>query len=358
MTSRPGSTRSGTLFDFPAKKQQLEELTDRMGDPNFWTNSESAQKVVAELKTVKSLVDPLEKVAGELEDAEALWELAEEADDEAARRETVEQIRSLSTLLEKVELASLLNGENDAKACFFGIQAGAGGTEACDWAAMLLRMYTRYFDHAGYKYEQVEMNAGEQAGVQSVTLRVTGPFAYGYLSCEAGVHRLVRISPFDAQHRRHTTFAAVSVLPEMEDAQIEIRSEDIELEFIRSSGPGGQHVNKTSSAVRITHKPSGIAVFCQNERSQHQNRQVALGMLRSRLAQVEQAKRDAELAKIYDERGEIAWGNQIRNYVLQPYQQVKDRRTGLEVGNPQSVLDGDLDAFIAAYLRHRASLRK
>jgi peptide chain release factor 2 len=241
------------------------------------------------------------------------------------------------------------------RSCFFSIHAGAGGTESCDWAAMLLRMYTRYFDENGFSYEQMDITPGEEAGIRSVTLRVSGPFAFGKLSCEVGVHRLVRISPFDSQGRRHTSFVAVDAIPEYdEDVEIEIKDDDLRIDTYRAGGAGGQHVNKTSSAVRITHIPTGIVVQCQNDRSQHKNRAEAMRMLKSRLYMLEQQKRDAELAKLYSSKGEIAWGNQIRSYVLQPYQMVKDHRTDYQTGNVEAVLDGAIEPFIESYLRYRA----
>jgi peptide chain release factor 2 len=241
------------------------------------------------------------------------------------------------------------------KNCFFSIHAGAGGTESCDWANMLLRMYTRYFEANKYKFQELDITPGEEAGIRSITLRVSGPFAFGKLSCETGVHRLVRISPFDSQSRRHTSFAAVDCVPEFEeDIDVEVNEEDLRIDFYRASGAGGQHVNKTSSAVRITHEPTGIVVQCQNERSQHKNKAQAMKVLKARLYMLEQQKRDDEIAKLYGNKGEIAWGSQIRSYVLQPYQMVKDHRTSFQTGNVDAVLDGELDGFIESYLRHRA----
>ncbi|MBA7705341.1 Peptide chain release factor 2 [subsurface metagenome] len=241
------------------------------------------------------------------------------------------------------------------KNCFFSIHAGAGGTESCDWANMLLRMYTRYFEANKYKFQELDITPGEEAGIRSITLRVSGPFAFGKLSCETGVHRLVRISPFDSQSRRHTSFAAVDCVPEFEeDIDVEVNEEDLRIDFYRASGAGGQHVNKTSSAVRITHGPTGIVVQCQNERSQHKNRAQAMKVLKARLYMLEQQKRDDEIAKLYGNKGEIAWGSQIRSYVLQPYQMVKDHRTSFQTGNVDAVLDGELNGFIESYLRHRA----
>ncbi len=324
-----------------------------MASPGFW-DSPKSQEVVAQVKTLKAIIDPVESVASRAEDAAVLAELAEAEDDQAARAEADEQRRSLIDEVERVALMALLSGKNDSRDCYFGIQAGAGGTEACDWADMLFRMYLRYFERRGYKVEEIGKKDGEEAGIQSVNLKITGPYAYGYLSTEMGVHRLVRISPFNAQGKRQTSFAAVDVLPVFEESKIEIPDKDLEVTtFARSSGAGGQNVNKLATAVRMKHLPTGVVVECVNERSQAQNKRQAIALLQSKLEQLEQAKRDAELAKIYSAKGEIAWGSQIRNYVLDD-PRVKDLRTGIETGNPQKVLDGELDPFIDAELRRRA----
>jgi peptide chain release factor 2 len=340
----------------PGKRAQLESLENQMAQEGFWGNSTAAQAVVAQLSALKSVVEPLEEIQREVKDLADLFEMAEQSDqDELAQME--DDLKLLSSRCERIELSGLLNGPNDMKSCFFSIHAGAGGTESCDWANMLLRMYARYFDRQRFKYEQLDVLPGEEAGIRSVTLHVVGPFAFGRLSCEVGVHRLVRISPFDANKRRHTSFAAVDCIPEFDDdIDIEIKEDDLKVDFYRASGPGGQHVNKTSSAVRITHAPTGIVVQCQSERSQHKNRAQAMKMLKAKLYMLEQQKRDAELAKLYSNKGEIAWGNQIRSYVLQPYQMAKDHRTKHEVGNVEAVLDGDLDDFIEIYLRHRVKM--
>ncbi|HOQ05516.1 MAG TPA: peptide chain release factor 2 [Anaerohalosphaeraceae bacterium] len=344
----------GTVFDIPNKMTLRKELESRMSQVGFWDNPETARQVVSELSAVKSVVEPVQEAQQTLTDLQELFELAC-AENDAQTLASIEQdLARLSRQCDKIEIAGMLNGPDDAKNCFFSIHAGAGGTESCDWASMLLRMYTRYFERAGYTYKEMDITPGEEAGIRSITLLVSGPFAFGKLSCETGVHRLVRISPFDANSRRHTSFAAVDVIPEQdEDFEIEIRDEDIRVDTYRAGGAGGQHVNKTSSAVRITHLPTGIVVQCQNDRSQHKNRAEAMRMLKSRLYMLEQQKRDAELAKLYSSKGQIAWGNQIRSYVLQPYQLVKDHRTDCQTGNVQAVLDGEIDEFIDSMLRYR-----
>jgi peptide chain release factor 2 len=327
-----------------------------MAQPGFWDAQEAAQGVIQELKALKAVIDPVQSLVRQCEDVQALLDLATEAGDEDTLQEVDGELCKLTATLGRVELMILLSGPNDTRDCFFNIQAGAGGTESQDWTEMLFRMYLRYFERTGYQVEELARKDGEQAGIQSVNLMVRGPYAYGYLSCESGVHRLVRISPFDSNARRHTSFAAVEVLPEMDDIEIDIDwDKDVREDTYRASGAGGQHVNKTSSAVRLTHLATNIVAQCQNERSQHKNRAQARKMLMSRLHRLEEQKRDAELAKVYSERGEIAWGNQIRSYVLQPYQMVKDLRTGHQVGNPTAVLDGEIQDFIEAELRRRAS---
>ena len=325
-----------------------------MSAPDFWDSREAAQKAVAQLKTLKAMVDPVCEMLGELEDLRALHELGAEADDAETLAEAAQAAEKLAAGLDRLELRMMLSGTHDAGNCYFSIHAGAGGTESCDWAEMLLRMYLRYFETSGYSAEEIDRLDGEEAGIRSATLRVKGSYAYGYLSCERGVHRLVRISPFDAAKRRHTSFASVDVLPELEDIEIEINwDKDVREDTYRASGAGGQHVNKVSSAVRLTHRPTGIVVQCQNERSQHQNRAQARKMLSAKLYQHEQVKRDAELAKTYGEKGEIAFGYQIRSYVLYPYQLVRDERTDVKVGNTAPVLDGEIQPFIDAALRQR-----
>jgi peptide chain release factor 2 len=345
--------KSGTGFDVPSKKAQLSQLEKKMAKEGFWDNPDSAQSVVSHLSALKSIIEPVEELTREVKDLAELFDMAAAESDKEELEQLEDDLGRLVKRCGQIELQGLLCGPDDAKNCFFSIHAGAGGTESCDWVSMLLRMYGRYFETKKYKVEELDFVAGEEAGIRSVTLKVNGPFAFGKLSCEMGVHRLVRISPFDANKRRHTSFAAVDVVPESEDVGIDIKEEDLKIDYYRAGGAGGQHVNKVSSAVRIVHIPTGVAVQCQNDRSQHRNKAEAMKMLKSKLYMLEQQKRDAELAKLYSDKGEIAWGNQIRSYVLQPYQMVKDHRTSLQTGDVDSVLDGDLDSFIEGYLRYR-----
>ncbi len=332
-----------------------------MGAEGFWDNPDAAKGIVAEMKAIKAVVDPVVQLTSQLADVKALHELAEEADDNDSREEADRLLTDLEARGEKIELQALLDGKNDHRNCFFQIHAGAGGTEAQDWAEMLLRMYLYWFEKRGWDVSEVDRQEGEQAGIKGATLLVQGPYAYGYCRAEAGVHRLVRPSPFNAQGKRQTSFASVDVVPEFEEdnEEVEIPEGDLEIvAFVRASGPGGQNVNKVASAVRITHKPTGLMVTCSVERSQQQNRRMALAMLKGRLELMEQAKRDEELKKMYGEKGAIAWGNQIRSYVLDD-RRVKDHRTNVETGNVESVLDrGELDNFVDSELKRRKTARK
>ena len=339
----------------PTKILRLKELEEQMATPNFWDASERAQEVVGELKRVKGVIAPMEALVAKAEDLEVLLELARDENDADSFTELDNELVALQKELGRVELMMLLSGKNDTKDCFFSVQAGAGGTEACDWAEMLLRMYLRYFEQTGYAVEELARTDGEEAGLRSITLKVSGSYAMGYLSCERGVHRLVRISPFDAAKRRHTSFAAVDVLPVLGDLDTDLKDEELDIIFFRrAAGAGGQNVNKVATAVRIKHLPSNITVECVNERSQQQNKRMALSILQSKIEQMKQAERDKELKALYGDKGEVAWGNQIRSYVLDD-RRVKDHRNGEETGNPERVLDGDIQAFIEAQLRLRAS---
>jgi peptide chain release factor 2 len=323
-----------------------------MGEQGFWDNSERAQAVIAQLKPLNGVIKPFEDLETAAGDVQAMAELAEE--DASAEGDLDKELSAFETKLADFEMRSMLSGPQDASNAYLRIQAGAGGTEACDWAQMLLRMFSRWAERNRYQVEIVDELRNEEAGIRSATLHVIGDYAFGNLQSEAGVHRLVRISPFDANARRQTSFAAVDVIPEIDGTiNIEIRPEDLERQTFRSGGPGGQHQNKTESGVRFIHIPTGIAAESRTERSQHKNADNALKLLKARLYQIEEQKQRAEVEKLYDEKGEVAWGYQIRNYVMQPYTLVKDARTDYQTPQVNNVLDGDLDGFIQAYLRFK-----
>ncbi len=333
---------------------RLDELNNRVEDPALWNDAEGAQKLMRERTRLSSGIDGLRKLESDVADSVGLIELAEAEGDSNMVAEAISSLRATAEEAKRQEIVSLLSGEADGNDCYMEINAGAGGTEAQDWAEMLMRMYSRWAEQHEYKVTMMEASEGEQAGLKSVTLQVTGPNAYGWLKTESGVHRLVRISPFDAAARRQTSFASVWVYPVVDDSiEIEIRDADLKVDTFRASGAGGQHVNKTESAIRITHMPTGIIVACQTDRSQHRNRATAMAMLKAKLYEAELQKREAASAVTEAGKTEIGWGHQIRSYVLAPYQMVKDLRTGVEKGNPAAVLDGDLDAFMAAALAAR-----
>jgi peptide chain release factor 2 len=327
-----------------------------MAAPDFWSNKEKAQAVIDEAAAVRAKIEPLAALTQKIEDLDVLRTLAEEEPEAGAQHaafsEVSQEYATVVKELENFELKLLLSGEFDRNNAFVTIHAGAGGTESCDWADMLLRMYQRWIERNGFSSQIVDIQPGEGAGIKSVTMLVSGEYAYGYLQTERGVHRLVRISPFDANKRRHTSFASVDAVPELKDeVDIELKESELAIDTYRSGGKGGQNVNKVETAVRIVHLPTGIVVACQAERSQGRNRQMALSMLKAKLYQLEQDRKRAELDRQYGEKGDIAWGNQIRSYIFQPYQMVKDHRTGVETSNVQAVMDGDIDAFMEGKLR-------
>jgi len=352
-TSAIASPRCGTLFDIAVKKSLRAQLNEQMGKPNFWDNQDKAKETIGQLKPLNALLNPYDALVSSSEDLDVLGDLAEE--DPRAEPELESELVEVEKRLDAFELQSMLSGPQDASDAFVRIQAGTGGTEACDWAQMLMRMYIRWAERHDCKVELIDQLENEEAGIRSATLKVMGDYAYGNLQSETGVHRLVRISPFDANARRQTSFAAVDVTPDIEGTiNIEIRKEDLDRQTFRSGGPGGQHQNKTESGVRFVHLPTRIAAESRTERSQHKNEANAMALLKAKLYRIEEQKRKAEVEKQYDEKGEVAWGYQIRNYVLQPYTLAKDARTGVETAQVQQVLDGDLDEFMQAYLRQKA----
>lgn len=340
----------GEFLKIAERREEMAKLNEKMAAPDFWDHKEEAQNTVAALSAAKNVIEPYEKVRKEIGDLDELIEMA--AEDEEMLAEVSNMVTDLQKELDQLELVSFLSGELDHNNAYFSIHAGAGGTESCDWASILMRMYRRYFERCGWKDEVLDLQPGEEAGIKSVTLKVTGEFAYGYLKAERGVHRLVRISPFDSNARRHTSFSSVDLIPELgEDINVEVEEKDLRIDTYRSSGAGGQHVNTTDSAVRITHLPTGTVVSCQNERSQHKNRATAMNMLKARLYELELEKRRSAEDAIRGVKTDNGWGNQIRSYVLQPYQMVKDLRTDVETSNTAAVLDGDIQNFIEAYLK-------
>ncbi len=345
--------RIGHIEDFlgvETREAEMASLEAKMAAPDFWDDKEAAQATVAQLSACRNLLDPFRKIQAEAEDFFASVELASE--DEEFLHESEIACRRLLKSMDRLEIVSFLSGRFDRNNLYLSFHAGAGGTESCDWANMLMRMYRRYFERRGWKDEIIDFQPGDEAGIKSATLHVCGDFAYGYMKCEKGVHRLVRISPFDSNARRHTSFVSVDIFPELDDdIDIEIDETELRIDTYRSSGAGGQHVNTTDSAIRITHLPTGVVVCCQNERSQHKNRATAMKMLKAKLYELAEEKRRNEANAIRGDLGENGWGNQIRSYVLQPYQMVKDLRTGVETSDTAGVLDGDLDNFIEACLK-------
>ncbi|HKR65669.1 MAG TPA: peptide chain release factor 2 [Thermoanaerobaculia bacterium] len=351
LRTRIRSVRS--YLDVAGARRTLDEIEREMSAPGFWDNPENAQDVGRKRARVEKRIQSGESIDTKFEELDVMLDLKREGESVDADIESL--VDQLEREIDAVEMTMKLSGENDERDAILTIHPGAGGTESQDWAEMLLRMYLRYCERRGWSGELLEYQAGEEAGLKSATVMVRGDYAYGYLKAETGVHRLVRISPFDAAKRRHTSFASVLVMPDIDDAiEVEINDKDLRVDTYRSSGAGGQHVNVTDSAIRITHLPTGVVVTCQNERSQHKNRDTAMRLLRARLYQLEVEKRKEETAKLEGEKKDIGFGSQIRSYVLQPYQLVKDLRTQHEVGDPQRILDGDLDEFIEAWLAAQA----
>ena len=342
----------GASLNLDAKKERIAELSRYMEAPDFWDDPERSQKMTKELKSLEDTVKSYTTLSTQYDDISELIEMGYEENDPEVIPVIQESLDEFTTNLEALRLSTLLNGEYDKNNAIVRFNAGAGGTEACDWSSMLYRMYTRYADRNGFSVEVLDMLDGDEAGIKSVTFQVNGENAYGYLKSEKGVHRLVRISPFNAAGKRQTSFVSCDVMPEIEeDLDVEINDDDLRIDTYRSSGAGGQHINKTSSAIRITHLPTGIVVTCQNERSQFQNKDKAMQMLKAKLFMLKQQENEEKISGIRGEVKDIAWGNQIRSYVLQPYTMVKDHRTGASSGNAGAVLDGDIDLFISAYLR-------
>lgn len=349
----------GGIFDIDNKSKKLEELDTQSQNPSIWNDHKAMQKLNQEKALLEKSVNDYNSVVQEADDASVMLEMAIEEGDENLFAELKGNLKNLAAALDNLEVKSLLSGRLDPSGAFLSINSGAGGTEACDWAEMLYRMYSRYCEIEGYSIEVESINPGEEAGIKSVTIAIDGPYAFGHLKSETGVHRLVRISPYDSNARRHTSFASVLVWPQVDDeVEVNIRDEDLRVDTYRASGAGGQHVNRTDSAVRITHEPTGIVVACQTQRSQHANRDRAMKMLKAALYEIEVKKLNKDKEDIESQKKANEWGSQIRSYVLHPYQLVKDHRTGWETGDPSSILDGELSEAISSYLKSQVGTQK